>query len=90
MNNKAKVITTMILISLIASSSGTVRASAAQSYGRSAIINEIEYHNGKFRSNKTIYIDHGLFFNSRKGTDSGDIVVYDRKNKRLYFHAALR
>ena len=34
---------------------------------------EIEYHNGKFRSNKTIYIDHGLFYNSRKGTDCGDI-----------------
>ena len=51
---------------------------------------EIEYHNGEFRSNKTIYIDHGLFYNSRKGTDCGDIVVYDRKNKRLYFHAALR
>ena len=52
--------------------------------------NEIEYHKSKIRSNNTIYIDNGLVFNSRKGTDCGDFVVYDRKNKRLYFHASLR
>ena len=51
---------------------------------------EIEYHQSKIRSNNTIYIDNGLVFNSRKGTDCGDFVVYDRKNKRLYFHASLR
>ena len=51
---------------------------------------EIEYHKNKFRSNSSIYVDTGLFYNSRKNTDCGDIVVYDRKNKRLYFHAALR
>ena len=51
---------------------------------------EIEYHKNKFRSNSSIYVDTGLFYNSRKNTDCGDFVVYDRKNKRLYFHASLR
>ena len=51
---------------------------------------EIEYHKNKFRSNSSIYVDTGLFYNSRKNTDCGDFVVYDRKNKRLYFHATLR
>lgn len=45
MNNKAKVITLMILLSLIASSPGT-KASASVDQSRSSIINEIEYHNG--------------------------------------------
>lgn len=51
---------------------------------------EIEYHKNKFRSNSSIYVDTGLFYNSRKNTDCGDFVVYDRKNKRLYFHAIFR
>ena len=41
---------------------------------------EIEYHKNKFRSNSCIYVDTGLFYNSRKNTDCGDFVVYDRKN----------
>ena len=45
MNNKAKVITLMILLSLIASSPGP-KTSAAVNQSRSSIINEIEYHNG--------------------------------------------
>ena len=51
---------------------------------------EIEYHKNKFRSNSCIYVDTGLFYHNRKSIDCGDIVVYDRKNKRLYFHAIFR
>ena len=50
----------------------------------------IKYHKNKIRFNDTIYIDDGLIYNSRKNTDCGDFVVYDRKNKRLYFYSTLR
>ena len=51
--------------------------------------NEIESHKNQSRSN-AFYIDNGLIYNSRKNTDCGDFVIYDRKNKRLYFHSTLR
>ena len=50
---------------------------------------EIEYHKNKIRSN-TIYVDAGLVYCKHKNTDSGDVIVYDRKNKRLYVHSFLR
>ena len=51
---------------------------------------EIEQHKNKAHSNQIIYIDNGLIYNSRKNTDCGDFVVYDRKNKHLYVHITLR
>ena len=51
---------------------------------------EIEYHKSKFRPGNTVYIDDGLIYNDRKSSDRGVVVVYDRKNKRLYFYATLR
>ena len=53
-------------------------------------IGEIKYHKNKLRSDTPIYVDSGLIYNSRKNSDCGDFVVYDRKNKRLYVHATLR
>ena len=51
---------------------------------------EIEQHKNKAHSNQIIYIDNGLIYNSRKNTDCGDFVVYDRKNEHLYVHITLR
>ena len=51
---------------------------------------EIEYYKNKFRSDSNIYVDAGLIYNSRKNTDCGDFVVYDRKKQRLYVHSTLR
>lgn len=58
MKRKAKILTVAILLSLIISSS-KVNASAEQAQSRSAIINEVEYHNGirnvKEKSLSTVY-----------------------------------
>ena len=51
---------------------------------------EIKYHKNKSCADNTVYIDDGLIYNDRKSSDRGVVVVYDRKNKRLYFHATLR
>ena len=50
---------------------------------------EIEYHKSRSRSNTAIYIEDGLIYNSRRNTDCGDFVVFDRKIKCLYFYSTL-
>ena len=51
----------------------------------------IKEHQNKSYKPQTIVIENGLVYNGyAEGSDCGEYVVYDRKNKRLYFLSTLR
>ena len=50
----------------------------------------IEARKNPSRPTADLKIADGLIYNSYHGTDCGELVVWDRKNKRLYFSSSLR